>query len=96
MVLSWQPLTDRYLVRDAETNRRQSFVTLAGALEFIGRLDHLAMAEASELDEDRRYDIRVRAVLDKNDFPGPISFLAFFRRDWSVASDWLEWRLDED
>lgn len=95
-VLSFQPLTDRYVVRNIETNERESFVALAGALEFIGRLDHMAIAEASELDEDRRYDIRVRAVLDKNDFPGPISFLALFRRDWSVASDWFEWRLDED
>lgn len=96
LVLSWQPLTDRYLVRDADTDQRRSFVTLAGALEFIGRLDHMAIAEASELDDDRRYDVRVRAVLDKNDFPGPIRFLALFQRDWSVGSDWLEWRLDED
>ena len=94
--LTWQPLTDRYVVRDIDTNEREAFVTLAGALEFIGRLDRLRIVEASELDDDRRYDVRVRAVLDKNDFPGPISFLALFRRDWSVASDWLQWRLDED
>lgn len=93
--VTWQPLTDRYVVRDIDTNEREAFVTLAGALEFIGRLDRLRIVEASEL-EDRRYDVRVRAVLDKNDLPGPISFLALFQKDWSVASDWLLWRLDED
>lgn len=92
----YRPLTDRYIVRDIDTNDREDFVTLSGALEFIGRVDGLAVADAAEVDEDRRYEVRVRAVLDKDDFPGPLRFFAFWRRDWSLASDWLQWRLDED
>ena len=96
MQLEFHPLNNRYLVRDLDTNEREDFVTLAGALAFVGRLDHLRMAEADELDKDLRYDVRVRAVLAKDDFIGPLRLLALFRRDWSIASDWYEWRLEED
>jgi len=94
--LSYHPLTDRYVVWNLNTNDREDFVTLAAALEFIGRLDDVEIVAAAELDQDRRYDVRVRAVLDKDDLPGPLRLLAFWRRDWSLASDWLQWRLDDD
>ncbi len=43
------------------------------------------------LDDDRGYDVRLRAVLDDEQFPGPLRLLAFWRRDWSIASDWYRW-----
>jgi hypothetical protein len=58
--------------------------------------DNLPVVDAALLDEDRRYDIRVRAVLDTDELPGPLRLLAFWRRDWSIESDWLQWRLDDD
>ena len=94
--LTYYPLTDRYVVRHIDSGVREDFVTLAGALEFIGRVDVLRVVDAALLDEDRRYDVRVRAVLDKDDLPGPLRLLAFWRRDWSIASDWLQWRLDQE
>jgi hypothetical protein len=48
------------------------------------------------LDEDRRYDVRIRAVLDKSSLLGPQSLFSFFRRDLSISSEWFEWRLDDD
>jgi hypothetical protein len=100
-LLTYSRVTDRYVVthiqtRDGvETREREDFVTLAGALEFIGRVDRFPVVAAAQLDDDRRYDIRVRAALDKDDLPGVIRFVAFWRRSWSIASDWLLWRLDE-
>ncbi|MGD8340488.1 MAG: DUF4390 domain-containing protein [Gammaproteobacteria bacterium] len=94
--LTYYPLTDRYVVTHIDTGVREDFVTLAGALEFIGRVDRLYVTPADLLDRDLRYDIRVRAVLDKDELPGPLRLLAFWRRDWSIASDWLLWRLDDE
>ena len=94
--LTYTPLTDRYVVHNIDTGDRPSFVTLTGALEYIGRVDRLPIVDAALLDEDRRYDVRVRAVLDTVELPGPLSFLAFWRRDWSIESDWFQWRLDDD
>lgn len=94
--LMYYPLTERYVVTHIDSGDREDFVTLAGALEFVGRVERLEIVDAALVDRDQRYDIRVRAVLDKDDLPGPLRLLAFWRRDWSIASDWLLWRLDDE
>lgn len=92
----YYPRTERYVVHNINTGDRPSFTTLTAALEFVGRVDNLPIVDAALLDEDRRYDVRVRAVLDTDELPGPLALLAFWRRDWSIESDWLSWRLDDD
>ncbi len=107
--LTYYSLADRYVVEieppegdEAESLQataggfeRQTFPTLRAALDHIGRIDSLPVVEASELDSNLRYDIRIRAVLDQDGYPGPIRLLAFWRPDWSISSEWLSWRLDE-
>jgi Domain of unknown function (DUF4390) len=34
--------------------------------------------------------------LDQEQFPGPLRLLAFWRRDWSIASEWYRWRLQNE
>jgi hypothetical protein len=108
--LSYYSLSDRYAVEieqdededepswaaDAAADQRQTFPTLAAALEYIGRVDSLPVVEAAEVDRNLRYDLRIRAVLDKDDLPGPIRLLAFWRNGWSISSEWLVWRLDAE
>jgi hypothetical protein len=45
------------------------------------------------LEDGRGYYVRIRAVLDEEQFPGPLRLLAFWRRDWSIASEWYRWPL---
>jgi len=94
--LIYYPLTERYIVNNVNTGERESFVTLTDALAYLGRVDRLPVVDAAALDDDRRYDIRIRAVLDTVELPGPLRLLAFWRRDWSIESDWLQWRLDDE
>lgn len=94
--LAYYPLTERYVVHNINTGDRVSFESLTDALEFLGRVDQLPVVDAALLDEDRRYDVRVRAVLDTDELPGPLRLLAFWRTDWSIESDWLQWRLDDE
>jgi hypothetical protein len=94
--LAYYPLTERYVVHNINTGDRVSFESLTDALEFLGRVDKLPVVDAALLDADRRYDVRVRAVLDTDELPGPLRLLAFWRKDWSIKSDWLQWRLDDD
>ena len=63
------------------------------ALEFLGRVERLPLIDTAVLDDDRGYYVRLRAVLDEEQFPGPLRLLAFWRRDWSIASDWYRWPL---
>jgi hypothetical protein len=102
--LSYYPLTDRYVVENEQAEEpasgsaghRQTFPTLPAALEYIGRVEELAVVEAAELDRNLRYDLRIRAVLDQDELPGPLRLFAFWRNDWSIGSEWLVWQLDAE
>ena len=110
--LSYNSLADRYVVEiaapeqgdgeeglpygTAGNDKRQTFPTLRAALDYIGLVEDLAVVEASELDRNLRYDIRIRAVLDQDGLPGPLRLLAFWRDDWSISSEWLSWRLEAE
>lgn len=76
--------------------QRQTFATLAAALDYIGRVESLPVVEAAELDRNLRYDIRLRAALDQDNLAGPWRLLSFWRNGWSISSEWLVWRLDEE
>jgi hypothetical protein len=94
--LSYLRVRNRYQVRNLDTNDTQNFMELGDALDYIGRVEDLEVADDVEIDDDHRYEVRVRAVLDKRDLPGPLRLIAFWRKDWSIASDWLTWRLDNE
>lgn len=91
--LEFHALSERYLVRNVNSGDQESFGSLFAALEFLGRVERLPLIDAAVLDDEGAYDIRVRAVLDQEQFPGPLRLLAFWRRDWSIASEWYRWPL---
>jgi len=93
--VEYDPLTQRYVVRNVNSDVQTSFLTLADALRTIGRVERLPLIDAALLDPDRQYDVRMRALLDQEELPGPLRLIAFWRRDWSIGSEWFEWRLDD-
>ena len=94
--LEYHALSERYTVQNMNSSDQASFSTLFAALSYLGRVNHLPILDAALLDPERSYDLRVRAVLDVEQFPGPLRLLAFWRRDWSLGSDWYRWRLQGD
>src|SRR4029078_2604272 len=94
--LEYHALSERYIVANLNSGDQASFGRLFTALRYLGRVDHLPVIDAALLDRDREYDIRVRAALDVEKLPGPLSLLAFWRRDYSLASDWFKWRFQGD
>jgi hypothetical protein len=94
--LEYHALSERYIVQSLNSGDQASFSTLFAALNYLGRVDHLPLIDAALIDPDRGYDLRLRAVLDVEQFPGPLRLLAFWRRDWSLGSDWYRWRLQDD
>ena len=94
--LEYHALSERYIVLNVNTGQQESFGSLFAALNFLGRVDNLPLIDAALLEKDRDYRIRLRAVLDVERFPGPLRLLAFWRRDWSLASDWYQWPLQND
>jgi hypothetical protein len=94
--LEYHALTERYVVSNVNSGDQSSFATLFSALNFLGRIERLPLIDAALLADDRRYDIRMRVVLDMESLPGPLRLLAFWRRDWSISSDWYRWRLENE
>ncbi len=86
--LEYHALSERYIVMNVNSSQQESFGSLFGALNFLGRVDKLPLLDASLLEDSREYKLRMRAFLDVEKFPGPLRLLAFWRRDWSLASDW--------
>lgn len=94
--IEYHALTERYIVTNAGTGASARFVSLSAALADVGRIEGLRTVSVAELDDDLRYDVRLRVVLDTERLPGPLRLIAFWRRDWSLASEWQTWRLDEE
>jgi len=94
--LEYHALSERYIVTSLNSGDTASFATLFSALNYLGRIDRLPLIDAALLEPERGYDLRLRAVLDVEQFPGPLRLLAFWRRDWSLASDWYRWPLQDD
>ncbi len=91
--LEYHLLSERYIVINVNSGDQTSFASLSAALSFLGRVEHLPLIDAAVLDEGRDYDLRLRAVLDVEQLPGPLRLLAFWRRDWSLSSGWYRWQL---
>lgn len=94
--VEYHAITERYIIRNLNSGEQASFATLFSALTLLGRIDRLPLIDAAVLDRDNQYDVRVRTVLDTEQLPGPLRLLAFWRRDWSLASEWFRWRLQDD
>ena len=91
--LEYHALSERYIVLNVNSGEQASFGSLFAALEFLGRVERLPLIDTAVLDDGRGYYVRLRAVLDEEQFPGPLRLLAFWRRDWSIASEWYRWPL---
>jgi len=91
--LEYHALSERYVVLNINSGDQASFGSLPAALEYLGHVEQLPLIDTAVLEDDRGYDVRLRASLDQEQFPGPLRLLAFWRRDWSIASEWYRWPL---
>ena len=92
--LEYRPLSQRYLVRSINDGEQESFATLYSALNNLGRLQNVPVVAASELQDDGRYRVRLRALLSTRDYPAPLRMLFFWRDQWQLRSDWYQWDLE--
>jgi len=95
--LEWHALSERFTVQNLNSGDQTSFATLLAALDSLGRVEHFPLIDAALLDpKDTRYYLRMRSVLDVEKLTGPLRLIAFWRRDWSLGSEWYKWRLRAD
>lgn len=93
--LSYQPLSERYVIKNVNSGEQDSFATLFSALNNMGRVVDLPIIDASILDPQGRYEIAMRAVLDQDTLPGPLRLIAFWSEGFRLVSDWYTWKLGD-
>ncbi len=92
--LEYRPLSQRYIVRNLNSGDQDSFATLYSALNNLGRIQGLPVIDDALLEPDRKYRLRVRALLNTQQYPAPLRFLFFWRDEWQLESEWVQWVLD--
>jgi hypothetical protein len=93
--LSFEPLSQGYVVRSASSGATATFTSLEGALRALGKVEDLPVIEAALLAADEQYELALRAALDQDDLPGPLRLLAFWSSGLDLASKWYRWPLGE-
>ncbi len=91
--LEYRPLSQRYIVRNMNSGDQSSFATLFAALNTLGRVSSLPVIDAALLQPESSYRIRVRAMLQTEQYSAPLRLLLFWRSEWHLQSEWFEWTL---
>jgi hypothetical protein len=91
--LEYHALSERFTVQNLNSGDQTSFSTLYAALDSLGHVNQLPLIDSALLEPTHDYYLRMRAVLDAEKLPGPLRLIAFWRRDWSLGSDWYRWQL---
>jgi hypothetical protein len=90
--LQYLSLSQRYLVRDTSAARETSYATLFSALRSMGKVQDFLLADGPLINPGEVYYIAMRAVLDRQQLPGPLQILAFWQGDFGLESDWYRWQ----
>jgi hypothetical protein len=93
--LEYRPLSQRYIVRNLNSGEQSSFATLFSALNNLGRITDLPVIDDGLLDPDAGYRIRIRAMLQTEQYSAPLRMLFFWRSEWHLQSEWYEWILKQ-
>jgi hypothetical protein len=91
--LSWNAVSERYILRDRDRTEQQLFTALDQALSAAGQVQTWPVVVEPQLDPDATYAIRVRAGVRRGRLPGALRTLMFWSDDWNRSSEWYSWIL---
>ena len=90
--LSWDALSERYVVTHTNSGAQSNYASLDLALESLSRVRGLPLIDASLLEDGRRYEVSVRATVEIGDVPTALKVVLFWR-EWSRTTEWYTWSL---
>lgn len=90
--LSYHSLTERFVVRNINTDYREAYLTLDEALDALAQIRQLPVIDADLISSNKiKGQIRVR--LDLSSLPMPARLDAYTSKSWRTSSDWVIWSL---
>lgn len=91
--LVYHALSDRYLLRNANSGEQTSYPTLQAAIVSLRTIDRLPILDQALIKSDRRHEISLRASIDVHTMPDALRYIVFWADDWRQASEWYTWPL---
>jgi hypothetical protein len=92
--LVYHALSERYLVRNLNSDDQASFATLDAAVDSLRVISDLPILDRGLLVADTRHEISLRASLDVRTMPDTLRFVLFWTNDWRQRSEWYTWSPD--
>ncbi len=89
--LVYHALSERYLVRNLNSDDQASFATLDAAIDSLRVIADLPILDRALIAPDTRQEISLRASLDVRTMPDALRFVLFWANDWRQRSEWYTW-----
>jgi len=90
--LSWNALTQSYVLKDVDGSEQRTFPTLPEALAAAGQVTDWPVVVEPQLDPDETYHIRVRASYRRGS-PARLRNLLPWFDGWNRRTEWHSWIL---
>lgn len=91
--LSWNEVSQRYVLKDVDRGEQQSFAAIDEALIAAGVVQDWPVVVEPQLDPDANYEISVRAGFRRGRLPNSLRSLIFWDDGWNRRSQWYTWIL---
>ena len=85
-------LSEQFILTELITGDRHIHGSLELAIDDLGRIRGLPLAEISALDNQALYNISLRIRLDIESLPAPMIPLAYISPSWHMSSGWYRWK----
>jgi hypothetical protein len=89
--LVYHALSERYLVRNLNSDQQASFATLDTAIDSLRVIANLPILDKALVLPDARHEISVRARVDVRTMPDALRFVLFWTDNWRQRSEWYTW-----
>ena len=89
--LVYHALSERYLVRNLNSDEQASFATLDAAIDSLRVLTNLPILDKALVLHDARHEVSLRATIDVRTMPDALRFVLFWADDWRQRSEWYTW-----
>lgn len=87
--LSYNPISQQYILENPASQKRLSFANLSDALASATRVTALPLALPQALESRSDYQAAVRLRLDAEQLPVSLRLQALLNPDWHIQSDWF-------
>ncbi|EQD53935.1 hypothetical protein B1B_09954 [mine drainage metagenome] len=81
-------LTEQIVVRDLNSGSQSYFRNIHAALRALDSVQDIPIIDRSLLHTGHHYRIRVKAILDIEDIPSNLRWVAWIWSDWRTTSPW--------